>query len=215
MNIWFTSDLHLGHEHVAEVRGFHNVLDHDEAIRWNWHDQVGARDQVWVLGDIAVSNPRYALEMLSAWPGEKHLVWGNHDKGHPMHRDAHRKAAQYTELRGPRGMGYDFRAPAFASTQAFARRRIEGREVLLSHFPYEGDTEGRDEDRHPQYRLRNAGLPLIHGHTHSAQELTWAYHPEGREIRYAIPQVHVGLDAWGLRLAPLERVARILAGVTA
>ncbi|WP_263730005.1 metallophosphoesterase family protein [Cellulomonas sp. SG140] len=190
-NIWLTSDLHLGHEKVATIRGFRSQLAHDDAIERMWWDTVKPKDQVWVLGDIAVSSPAYALNLLARVPGEKHLIWGNHDQGHPMHRDAHRKAARYLEV--------------FASAQAFARRRIEGREVLLSHFPYVGDTPGRDGDRHTQYRLRDEGLPLIHGHVHDPRVFSVA------PSRYPFsPQIHVGLDAWGLRLVNIDEVAEML-----
>jgi len=186
-NVWLTSDLHIGHRRVTTLRGFDYTVEHDEAIRENWLDVVRKGDKVWVLGDIAVSSPAYALGFLAKLPGDKHLVWGNHDGGHPMHRDAHRKAACYLEV--------------FASTQAFARRRVLGREVLLSHFPYFGDTEGRVKDRHTQYRLRDEGLPLIHGHTHSSSQFSTA------PTRYPFtPQFHVGLDAHAMRLVPLSWV---------
>lgn len=38
--------------------------------------------------------------------------------------------------------------------------------VLLSHFPYAGDS--RDEDCYSQFRLRDASIPLLHGHAHEA-----------------------------------------------
>lgn len=39
MNIYITSDLHLGHEKVAKLRGFDSVQAHDELVinRWNCH----------------------------------------------------------------------------------------------------------------------------------------------------------------------------------
>ncbi|WP_353707257.1 metallophosphoesterase [Cellulosimicrobium sp. ES-005] len=186
-NVWFTSDLHLGHYKVAALRGFAGQEEHDAAIVEAWEAVVRKGDQVWVLGDLAVSSPAYALNVLESLPGEKHLIWGNHDQGHPMHRDAHRKAAKYLDV--------------FSSAQAFARRRVLGREVLLSHFPYFGDTAGRVGDRHTQYRLRNEGLPLIHGHTHSAE--TFSVAPA--RIPFT-PQLHVGLDAHNMQLVPLSWV---------
>lgn len=35
---------------------------------------------------------------------------------------------------------------------------------VWKHFPYEGDHT--DEERFNQWRLRNYGQPLVHGHTH-------------------------------------------------
>lgn len=99
-----------------------------------------------------------------------------------MHQDSHRKLGRYF--------------PTFASVQQSARRRIRGREVLLSHFPYQGDHSA--EDRHTQWRLRNEGLPLLHGHTHS------------NLVRLNQDNViHVGWDAWH-RLVPLPEVADLL-----
>jgi calcineurin-like phosphoesterase family protein len=37
---------------------------------------------------------------------------------------------------------------------------------MLSHFPYKGDH--KPGDRYPEWRLRDEGLPLLHGHVHSA-----------------------------------------------
>lgn len=177
MSVYFTSDLHLGHAKVAEIRGFASVSDHDRAISESWRARVRDRDQVWVIGDLAASSPRHALEILAGLPGEKHLILGNHDPAHPMHRDAHRKLRLYAEV--------------FASVAQSARRRIGGREVLLSHFPYEND---RGEPRYTQWRLRDEGVPLLHGHTHSTE-------PFGRSERGTL-EIHVGVDAWGF--APVD-----------
>lgn len=185
MTVWFTSDLHLGHGFVAKLRGFPDVDAHDSAILEGWATSVHKNDQVWVLGDLAVTSSAIRVEqlmgMLRALPGAKHLIVGNHDAGHPMHRDSHKFQRHYLQ--------------AFESVQAFARRRINGTEVLLSHFPYEGDHT--DEPRHSQYRLRDEGRWLLHGHIHSPQ-------------RVAPRQVHVGVDAWDLRPVALETVADLI-----
>lgn len=209
MAVFFTSDLHLGHEKVAELRGFDSIAAHDRHLVDVWQSTVAPDDTVWVLGDITLGNPIGELVLLSVLNGTKHLVWGNHDQGHPMHRNAHRKAAQYTLLT-PSGRA------AFASAQAFARRRINGRSVLLSHFPYFGDTPGREHDRHRQYRLQideSDPLDIIHGHTHGTEVVTevpmWG---AGATPAQPVRQIHVGLDAHGLRLVPLEKVAELLGG---
>lgn len=180
MGVWFTSDLHLGHRFVAATRGFDSVSEHDDAIRDGWASVVGKGDDVWVLGDLAVSAPESALATIASLPGRKHLIAGNHDRCHPMHRDAHNWQPRYLS--------------AFASVQPFARRKIAGRDVLLSHFPYRSD---RDEVRYLQYRLRDEGEWLLHGHLHSDNS------GEGREI-------HVGVDAWGLAPVDLDTVAVVM-----
>lgn len=184
---FLTSDFHIGHRLVAEHRGFGTTQEHDEALRAIWVRTVSSDAQVWVLGDLSAggkASTLNALEFCAALPGEKHLVLGNHDPAHPMHRDAHKWQRLYMEV--------------FTSVQPYARRRIHGQSVLLSHFPYEADRGS--EVRYPQYRLPNLGEFLLHGHTHSASK-----HTSRREL-------HVGLDAWGMELVPVDTVAQWVQG---
>lgn len=180
MSVWFTSDLHFGHRLVAGHRGFPTTEHHDIAICDNWEKAVREEDQVWVLGDLTLNNPGRALGLIQALPGTKHFITGNHDPCHPMHRQAHKWQPRFMEV--------------FASVQAFARRRIMGQEVLLSHFPYSKD---RHEARYMQYRLRDEGLWLLHGHTHGTERR------EGTEI-------HVGLDAWDMKPVPVHTIEALM-----
>jgi calcineurin-like phosphoesterase family protein len=166
---WYTSDLHIHHRLMCSTRGFESVDDHDRAVISRWNKTVAPDDTVWVLGDVGMGNSESFLYVTLELNGTKHLISGNHDEVWPGHRDSHKH--------------YDRWLQVFASVQPFARRRIGGHEVLLSHFPYSGDHT--DEDRFGQYRLRDEGRWLIHGHTHGSERL------HGR-------QIHVGLDAWDL-----------------
>lgn len=181
MSTWFTSDLHFGHRLVAGHRGFTDTTDHDDAICIEWCKRVTTSDQVWVLGDLTLSNPTKALGIIAELPGTKHFISGNHDPCHPMHRDSHKWQRRYLA--------------AFESVQPFARRKIAGHYVLLSHFPYTAD---RGEVRYSQYRLADEGMWLLHGHLHSTEQRTSA-----REI-------HVGVDAWGLAPVNLDTIAEML-----
>ncbi len=199
MTVHFTSDLHFGHRKAAEHRGFSGTLDHDAAIITGWESVVLPGDQVWILGDLAVSNPHHALNVLASLPGEKHLVLGNHDKAHPMHRDAHLRAGKYLDV--------------FASVAQSARRRIDGTEVLLSHFPYHRD---RGPVRHTQWRLRDEGRWLLHGHTHGPERVTLTRHPEiisenlSDLLSLTTREIHVGVDAWDLAPVSLETIAALI-----
>lgn len=205
MTVYLTSDLHLGHERVATLRGFDSVAEHDAAVADRWRALVKPRDTVWVLGDLAAASPVHALAILATLPGEKVLVAGNHDRCHPMHRDAHRRQAAYlTTGGGP-----------FVATLSGARKRIGGEDVLLSHFPYLRD---REEPRHLQWRLRDEGLPLVHGHTHGEERLTVTpammtdpWHGEPEEVAPRRIEVHVGVDAWGLSPVAEHDVAALIA----
>lgn len=183
-NIWFTSDLHLGHEKVAELRGFESTMAHDYAVSFRWIERVSDRDTVWVLGDLCMSDPEYALKCIANLPGTKHLIAGNHDACHPMHRRAHKMQPRY------------FGPGRFASVQPFARVKVNGTDVMLSHFPYTAD---RGETRYPQWRLPDLGGWLLHGHTHLP------------EVRTGPREIHVGLDAWGLAPVQLGDIERVMA----
>lgn len=187
-NIFYTSDLHFGHQKIAEIRGFDNVTDHDQAIINAWEDTVRPDDEVWVLGDLCLSKSALplALDRIRSLPGTKHLVFGNHDAGHPLHKRAHRFHDVYLQ--------------AFDTVQSAATHRVGGERVILSHFPYSGDHT--TEERYPEWRPIDAGQPIIHGHTHSGNKLSRT--PSGTR------QVHVGVDAWNLKPVSVAEVEWVL-----
>lgn len=197
MKTWFTADLHIGHKAVAELRGYADPADHDAVLAENWDRCVGPNDLVWVLGDLCIGGSwatRDALAWITDRPGRKRLILGNHDKPHPMHRDAHVWMAKFYYLPCA-----GVRRPVFEHVSTAARIRVAGRSVLLSHFPYRDDHT--DVPRYDQWRLRDQGELLIHGHTHSAERI------RGREI-------HVGLDAWGFKPVALHNIELLVEAAT-
>jgi len=178
--IWHTSDLHLRHRKVAELRGFQSVDEHDALLAERWDRMVRPQDEVWVHGDVTGrrGDETYALAWIAARPGIKHLIAGNHDPCHGMHLGAHKVLPVYLEV--------------FASVQQTAVRKIAGQRVLLSHFPYADEHGDHTETlRYPEYRLPDTGRWLLHGHTHSSVAR------RGR-------QLHVGVDAHDMRPVPLK-----------
>ena len=129
-----------------------------------------------------------AVELLESVPCEVRLVTGNHDPAHPCHR-GHVSAAE--RLRD-----------AFSWVGPWARCKHSGREAILCHFPYDGDSGPVDRD--VQWRPRDVGIPIIHGHVHSQERLTFS--------RADTRQVHVGLDAWDMRPVPAETVMHLAFG---
>lgn len=172
MNIWLTSDPHWHHRKVSEIRGFDTPEEHDDALLGEYVDYIRPNDRTWWLGDLTATSPQPGFEAIAKIPGKHHLVWGNHDNGHPMHRDSYRRQDRYR--------------PYFESMQAFIRRRAAGREYLMCHFPYAGDHT--EVQRYDQYRLPDLGTPLVHGHTHSTEAISFT--------ERGTLQVHVGVDAW-------------------
>lgn len=204
MTVWFTSDLHFGHRFVAKLRGFKDadgeadLKAHTDAIERAWSAVVKPDDIVWVLGDICISTSTWdlALFILGGLPGRKRLINGNHDPISSIHRD-----------------GWKFHPAArkvFEAVQDFAKIRLGGRTVLLSHYPYSGvGAEGlRNEDgsqveeRYGEFRLPDYGYPLLHGHTHGPEKLHFS---DG-----GTRQIHVGLDAWNMKLVSQHEVERLL-----
>jgi len=192
---WFTSDTHFNHAMVAGLRGFASAEEHNEAVIVNWNAAVSRDDIVWHLGDVGMRKP--FLPLIKRLNGTIHLVAGNHDAVWPGHRDAFRHQREWLEV--------------FASVQPFARRRLGGHHVLLSHFPYAGDHT--EQDRHLQYRLRDEGAWLLHGHTHGKERMTFTecpFVPFRGEPAWRGRQVHVGLDAWDLRPAAAHEVEALI-----
>lgn len=184
--VFYTSDLHLGHRLVSKIRGFDNTDDHDQAIAAHWAVTVRKDDIVYVLGDLSINNPTYAINFLTGLPGRKRLVFGNHDFGAPHKRDAPRWTTLYSK--------------AFEWSGPYGRRRINGRNVLLSHYPYHTD---RDPNviRELQWRLPDMGEYLLHGHLHS------------NEIWTSKREIHVGWDTWQ-RLVDEQEIAAMVPALT-
>jgi calcineurin-like phosphoesterase family protein len=185
MTRFFTSDLHIRHDLVARERGFvtlegaadHNA--HERELASDWDSRVRADDHIFILGDIAMNPKKGAFDFIDARPGIKHLIAGNHDAVAGFHSSALKVQREWLEHFET---VHDFLQLKFSAGQT-------SHKVLLSHYPYKGEGAERDqEDRLSQFRLRDEGMPLLHGHTHSA---------ELHESPYSL---HVGLDAHDMKL---------------
>lgn len=173
MSVWFTSDLHLGHKLVSELRGFASTDEHDSAVMESLY-KVGRGDQLWILGDLSCGSTaaeRRALSLLLDFKQNKevklHLISGNHDSVASIHRESYKAFKAF--------------AGVFDSIGDFGRKRVAGIPLLMSHYPYDGDHS--EVERYTQYRLKNLDEWLIHGHTHSTEKI------DGK-------QIHIGWDAW-------------------
>ena len=77
--IWFTSDLHFGHnrEFIYGPRGFQTVWDMDRTIVENWNRMVEPEDDVYVLGDLMLGDSEYGRGMITQLKGNIHIILGN------------------------------------------------------------------------------------------------------------------------------------------
>lgn len=78
--IYYISDLHLRDQAIFDKckRPFLNLKEMEETIIRNWNSKVKPEDIVYVLGDIADTNP-FTVEVYRQLKGHKHLIVGNHD----------------------------------------------------------------------------------------------------------------------------------------
>ena len=91
--IFFTSDLHFGHENVIRFdnRPFDTEEEMDEEMIKRWNAKVGKGDIVYVLGDFiwkAATNE--AVSIIRRLNGQIILIKGNHDRF--LHNAAAKKA---------------------------------------------------------------------------------------------------------------------------
>lgn len=176
MTIYVTADLHLNHVKVANLRGFESPQEHDRVILQRWNEAVRSEDTVYILGDVAMGREREGTieTFLREANGTKILILGNHERAHPSNRN---------------GIRHQWSLRNFDAVGLHSSVNYKGGTYLLSHLPYAG-TDHTEESRFDQWRLPDLGTPLLHGHTHSSERVT--YSPAGT------PQVCVGLEAWGL-----------------
>lgn len=80
--IYYTSDLHLGHENCIAMcnRPFSSVEEMDEQLIEAWNKRVHADDLVFILGDLIYKSALAPEEYLRRLKGKKYLVIGNHDR---------------------------------------------------------------------------------------------------------------------------------------
>jgi calcineurin-like phosphoesterase family protein len=171
MTTWFTSDLHFGHANIIkyENRPFDSVDEMNEGIIERWNSMVQPSDHVWVLGDVCMGKLRETLPLCAQLNGSKTLIPGNHDK--PW--NGHKKQST---------AGYEMFIIHTSGRSVW--RTIQGHKVVMDHFPYTGESNDHFEDRYEDWRPKDGGSWLLHGHVHGA------WRQRGR-------QINVGVDAWG------------------
>ena len=162
------------------------------AVMSSLKTHVRPEDTLWVLGDLTCTSNLLLIDaalalMQGLGVADMRLVSGNHDPVWPGHRDAYRWHPKYLEV--------------FRWITPFARMKLAGEQVLLSHFPYQYGGDHTHEDRYAQYRLPDLGGVLVHGHTHSSERISCG--PGGGL------QVCVCWEAWSRPVSDQEITALI------
>ncbi len=115
--IWFTSDLHFGHQNIIRFckRPWETTEDMDLSLIQNWNSVVKPDDLVFDLGDFAFATNARWKELLSQLNGHHYLILGNHD---------------ITRWPGDKIM------ELFEGVSHQMILKIDGRTVYLNHYPY-------------------------------------------------------------------------------
>jgi calcineurin-like phosphoesterase family protein len=159
------------------------VEEMNEALISNYNSVVGKDDLCYFIGDAFFCGVEDAKAILSRLNGKKVLVRGNHDQDpNKMYR-----------------MGFDVVLES-------ARIRVGKTHVNLSHYPYQRTpwshywkalTQKKYRRKLHFKKLKNDGSWLLHGHTHSTEQV------KNRMI-------HVGVDAWNFTPVSITRIAEII-----
>lgn len=117
-NIFFTSDNHFSHKRIKEfcpnTRNGDDVLEMDRLMIKAWNAKVPPSGTVYMLGDFSFATAERTERILSQLNGEKHFIFGNHDK--VVRKNPHIIAK-------------------FASTQEYKEISYEKTRIVMSHYP--------------------------------------------------------------------------------
>lgn len=165
--VFFTSDLHLGHESIIQMRDrpFSNVEEMDNTLIQNINSKVGKNDKLYILGDISMHiSPEEANSLIRRIHGRKFLILGNHDV-----------TGQKDECR------YD---PSLFEWVGFYKR-ISTYElnIVMMHYPM------------MSWPRMARGAVMLHGHIHSDPSYNEQNQQDGITATMIMPQVrHVPCD---------------------
>ncbi len=154
--IYFTSDLHLGHEKAIEFtnRPFTDLEDMNNTLIQNINDTVGKKDELWILGDFAYKLKRDEVRELRnrILCKNVHLVRGNHDKDYS--KDAIFSSVQeYKELKTGYGRFILFHYPILRwNASHYGSVHLHGHIHSVGTYN-ELNLQTRYSDRYPDYAL--------------------------------------------------------------
>lgn len=141
---YFTSDLHIGHRNIItyaerpflRADGQPDTDAMRQTLRANIQSVVRPGDELYILGDVAL-NAQIGAEFIRSLPGQKFLVWGNHDP----HRKDKPKRDLYKSL--------------FVRTGDIMETKLkDGTKAVMCHYPM------------LRWNHSHHGSVMLHGHSH-------------------------------------------------
>ena len=183
MNIWFTSDWHIGHANIIKYseRPFKDVAEMTEELVSRHNAVVRPGDTVIDVGDFSMDS-RWVEPTLKRLHGTRTLVSGNHDRCHPCHRSGEHWRKKY--------LSYGFK-----EVLASLNMDIGGQSVRVEHMPYQED--GRHGLKYAEWRPKDDGRWQLHGHVHNLWRV------KGRMI-------NVGVDVNAYRPVHIDEIAELI-----
>jgi len=157
MTTWWTSDTHFSHANIIRYskRPFGSVDEMNRELIRRWNERVAPDDVVWHLGDLALGRDiRQQVAMTAQLNGRRRLVPGNHDRVATFFEGGDQRAKYW---RVYEDAGWEIMPEEL-------ELEIGGHPVVVSHFPYVGDSQHME--RYLDQRPDDRGLPVIHGHVH-------------------------------------------------
>lgn len=161
---FWISDTHWFHKRILELtnRPFETLEEMNEALVKNWNERVTKSDIVYHLGDFSFGTRAQTEELIGRLRGQIHLIRGNHDEVLDKFRDR------------------------FASYQDYKEIRIDGRKIVMCHYPLESWHGAHRDAWH------------LHGHCHGTLE------------RVMGNRLDVGIDNVGPRPINLEELTELM-----
>lgn len=188
MGIFFTSDLHLGHENAIKHtnRPFANVTEMNCRLIGNINEVVGVNDELWILGDFSYRINKEEARLLRKQIKCKHvhLVYGNHDKNY-----------EETDV--------------FQSTQYYKELKTEYGKVILFHYPIADWNAKHYGSIHLHGHIHSTGEYNRSNLTRKADELFSEGHSaKDGTLFYRI--YDVGVDANDYKPVSLEHIVELM-----
>ena len=184
--IFFTADLHFGHENIIKYcnRPFKSAGEMDAVLIKNWNNTVGPDDEVYILGDLTMGSAEDAHRYLSCLQGKKYFIRGNHDKfldKFEPYMDDFEWVKDY----------YVLRTGGFEWKKKYRVLEYEGQRIVLFHYPIlEWDCYFR-------------GAIHLYGHIHNNMM------SEIRLPAHMGPAYNVGVDLHNFHPVSLRDILRI------
>lgn len=186
MTVFYTADLHFGHQRIQEFVPWRPGADVDEmnqVLIERWNETVTLQDDVIVLGDVAMGKIADTLPLVGQLNGSKVLLPGNHDRCFEGLKGWEKWVQRYLDV------GFNDIVQG-TGTNCLGEKMV----VKLNHFPYTKDE--RHEDRFDEWLPHNDHKTwLLHGHVHQL----W-------KTQRAHMQINVGVDVWDYRPVSAEQL---------